>query len=258
MVGRDEGGKKDQMGAYGRPQQTEEEKENECKFQERLHELARGRKRLKKERQELINQLQEKEKELLASGESYEVIEDKLRMLQEETNEVERELHRKEEQLTATELRIRKEKAEEDTRKEEERAAGVVLEEIMTRKSLLVDEVNMIAQDLGVGAFFSPKLTVRGNAVGGGGRGTLRGTVMQRSEIMIRVYRMDSDVTQVWPLDLLERKVFEMRELYANWSPEPGQALTLPDDVADPFAPDPGSYQVKSSGSSSTYITGRR
>ncbi|KAL8445326.1 hypothetical protein Emed_005668 [Eimeria media] len=55
---------------------------------------------------------------------------------------------------------------------------------------------------------------------------------------------MDSDLTQLWPLDLFERKVFEMREIYANWAPRPGEALKLPDDVSDPFAPDPESYQV--------------
>lgn len=237
--------KKDQVGAYGQPFLSEEEKAKQAKLQQMLNELESGKRQLQEERQELLRKLEEKEKELLASGEAHEVIQEKLQILQEETQEAEREIQRREEELTARELRLKKERAEEDTRKEEERAARLVLEEVMTKTSLLVDEANMIAQELGVGAFFSPKLTLRGDAMGGNARGTLGGTVMQRSEIMIRVDRMDSDLTQLWPLDLFERKVFEMREIYANWSPEPGQPLALPDDVADPFAPDPESYQVR-------------
>ncbi|OEH78990.1 putative kinesin [Cyclospora cayetanensis] len=202
---------KDQMSVYGPPQQSEEDKAKEEKFHDMLRQLERGKKALMHERQTLLKRLEQKEQELLASGETQEVIHEKL---------------------------------QDDARKEEERAARVELEEVMTRTSLLVDEANMIAQELGVGAFFSPKLTVRGDVIGGGARGTLGGTVMQRSEIMIRVDRMDSDLTQLWPLDLFERKVFEMREIYANWTPEHGKALTLPDEVADPFAPDPESYQV--------------
>ncbi|XP_026192396.1 kinesin-like protein KIF13A [Cyclospora cayetanensis] len=235
---------KDQMSVYGPPQQSEEDKAKEEKFHDMLRQLERGKKALMHERQTLLKRLEQKEQELLASGETQEVIHEKLRALQDEKREIERELQKKEEELNARELMIKREKAEDDARREEERAARVELEEVMTRTSLLVDEANMIAQELGVGAFFSPKLTVRGDVIGGGARGTLGGTVMQRSEIMIRVDRMDSDLTQLWPLDLFERKVFEMREIYANWTPEHGKALTLPDEVADPFAPDPESYQV--------------
>lgn len=237
--------KKDQMGAYGQPQETEADREKDRKFQEMLKELETEKSSLETERRELLKKLEQKEQELLASGESQEVIQEKLRELEQEKQEIQRELQSRQEELTARELRIRKERAEEDARREEERAARIELEEIMTKTSLLVDEANMIAQELGVGAFFSPKLTVRGDAVGRSARATLGGTVMQRSEIMIRVDRMDSAITQLWSLDLFERKVFEMREIYANWTPEPGQPFALPDDVADPFAPDPESYQVR-------------
>ncbi|CDI75167.1 kinesin, putative [Eimeria praecox] len=212
--------KKDQMGAYGQPQETAADREKEKKFQETLKELENAKNSLETERRDLLKKLEQKEQELLASGESQEVIQEKLRELEHEKQEIERELQNKQEELTTRELRLRKERAEEDARREEERAARIELEEIMTKTSLLVDEANMIAQELGVGAFFSPKLTVRGDAVGRGARGTLGGSVMQRSEIMIRVDRMDSDITQLWSLDLFERKVFEMR------------------------APDPESYQV--------------
>lgn len=237
--------KKDQMEAYGQTLRTEEEVEREKKFRETLKELEVEKKALEQERQALLKRLEQKEQELLASGETQEVIQTKLKALQEEKQEIERQLQNKQDELSARELRLKKEKAEEEARKEEERAARIELDEIMTRTSLLVDEANMIAQELGVGAFFSPKLTMRGDAVGRGARATLGGTVMQRLEIMIRVDRMDSDITQLWPLDLFERKVFEMREIYANWSPEPGQPLILPDNMADPFAPDPESHQVR-------------
>ncbi|CDJ56258.1 kinesin, putative [Eimeria maxima] len=238
--------KKDQMEAYGQPQQTEADREKEKKFQDMLKELETAKNSLETERRDLLKKLEQKEQELLASGESQEVIQEKLKELEQEKQEIERQLQSKEEELSSRELRLRKERAEEEARKEEERAARIELEEIMTKTSLLVDEANMIAQELGVGAFFSPKLTVRGDAVGRGGRATIGGSqsVMQRSEIMIRVDRLDSDITQLWSLDLFERKVFEMREIYANWAPEPGQAFSLPDDVADPFAMDPESYQV--------------
>ncbi|CDJ30039.1 uncharacterized protein EMH_0026470 [Eimeria mitis] len=236
--------KKDQMGAYGQTQETQAEKEKDRKFREMLKDLETAKNSLEKERHELLKKLEKKEQELLASGESQEVIQEKLKELEQEKHEIEQMLQSKQEELTARELRIRKEQAEEEARREEERAARIELEEIMTKTSLLVDEANMIAQELGVGACFSPKLTIRGDAVGRGTRATLGGTVMQRSEIMIRVDRMDSDITQLWSLDLFERKVFEMREIYANWTPEPGQVFALPDDVADPFAPDPESYQV--------------
>ncbi|KAL8455224.1 hypothetical protein Emag_000969 [Eimeria magna] len=236
--------KKDQVNAYGQSQLTEEEKEKATRLQEMLKEVESGMKKLEDERQELLKKLDDKEKELRASGAAQEVIQEQLRLLREETQEAERELQRKQEELQARELRIRKEQAEEELRREEERAARIVLEDVMTRTSLLIDEANMIAQELCVGAFFSPKLTVRSDSIGGTSRGTLGSTVMQRSEIMIRVDRMDSDLTQLWPLDLFERKVFEMREIYANWAPQPGEALKLPDDVSDPFAPDPESYQL--------------
>lgn len=236
--------KKDQVGAYGQPLMSEAEKARERKFQEKLTELENERKQLRDEREKLLKKLEEKEKELLASGEAQEVVEEKLQLIQNEKQQVEMELQQKLEELNAREARLKKDREEEESWSEEERAARLVLEEVMTKTSLLVDEANMIAQELGIGTFFSQKLTVRGDALGGNGRGTLGGTVMQRSEIMIRVDRMDSDLTQLWPLDLFERKVFEMREIYANWSPEPGQPLQLPDDVADPFAPDPESYQV--------------
>ncbi|KAL8273692.1 hypothetical protein Esti_002404 [Eimeria stiedai] len=236
--------KKDQVNAYGQPQLTEDEKEKALRLQEMLKEVESGLKKLEDERQELLKKLDDKEKELLASGAAQEVIQEQMRLLQEERQEAERELQRKQEELQARELRIKKEQVEEDLRREEERAARIVLEDLMTRTSLLVDEANMIAQELCVGAFFSPKLTVRSDPMGGTSRATLGSTVMQRSEIMIRVDRMDSDLTQLWPLDLFERKVFEMREIYANWAPQLGEALKLPDDVSDPFAPDPESYQV--------------
>lgn len=237
--------KRSQMSSYGDTQKREEENEREEKYQKMLKEVENEQNQLEQERNELLRKLEKKEKELLASGESKEVIEQKLRVLQEEKQAVERELQKKRTELEEKELRIKKEKAEDDSRKEEERAAKAELEAIMTRTSLLVDEANMIAQELGVGTFFSPKLIARGDAIRGGKRGTLAGTVMQRSEIMIRVDSMDLDITQLWPLDLFERKVFEMREIYANWFPEAGQSLTLPDDVANPFAPDPESYQVR-------------
>ncbi|KAL8429618.1 hypothetical protein ACSSS7_006457 [Eimeria intestinalis] len=235
--------KKDQVNAYGQAQLTEEEKEKAARLHEMLKEVQSGIKKLENERQELLRKLNDKEKELLASGAAQEVIQEQMRVLREETQEAERELQRKQEELQARELKIKKEQAEEDLRREEEKAARIVLEDLMTRTSLLVDEANMIAQELCVGAFFSPKLTVRSDSLGGTTRGSLGSTVMQRSEIMIRVDRMDSDLTQLWPLDLFERKVFEMREIYANWAPQPGEALKLPDDVSDPFAPDPESYQ---------------
>ncbi|KAL8430559.1 hypothetical protein Efla_000504 [Eimeria flavescens] len=236
--------KKDQMSAYGQPQMTEEEKEKALRLQEMLKEVESGMKALEDQRQELLKKLDEKEKELLASGEAQEVIQEQMRILKEEAHKAELELQRKQDELQAKELKIRKEQAEEDSRREDERAARVMLEEVLTKTSLLVDEANMIAQELGVGAFFSPKLTVRGDALGRNTRGSIGGTVMQRSEIMIRVDRMGSDLTQLWPLDLFERKVFEMREIYANWRPQAGQELKLPDGVSDPFAPDPESYQV--------------
>lgn len=195
------------------------------------------------EKRELMRKLKDKEALVLASEEDQAAAEKKLKLIEAEKRAVQQELNRKEDELKARRMLLEREREEETKRQDAERAAHIFLQEVMSRTALLVDEANGYAQELGVGVYFSLKLSTRSRGAGGV-RSTLIGTSLQQTEIVIRVQRADSDAVQIWRLDLFEKKIFEMRELYTQWAAGPKTESYLKGGAPDPFALDMESYQV--------------
>lgn len=241
--------KKDSLGAYGPGSQGAADKaevaEMEKKYKEKLKKLETEHEKFVREKKRLLRELKDKEALLLASEEDQQTQQEQLQLLHEEKMQVEKELELKEHELEAQQQQLELQQQEEVKRIEAEKAAKLMLQEVMTRTMLLIDEANMIAQELGVGVFFSPKLSVKSDALSAIRGSIAANAMMQKTEIVIRVDRMNSDLAQLWSLDLFERKIFEMRELYAAWTPKPGEKFQVPPGVPDPFASDPESYQVR-------------
>ncbi|CDI87401.1 hypothetical protein EPH_0005460 [Eimeria praecox] len=224
-------------------QQTPQAKLAELKYQEKWEKLQADVQHFESEKKELLRRLKDKEALVIASEEDQAEAEKKLKLVAAEKRAVLQELERKEDELKARRLLLEREKAEEAKRQDAERAAHVFLQEVMGKTALLVEEANGYAQELGVGVYFSLKLNTKLRSAGGL-RSTLIGTSLQQTEIVIRVQRVDSDVVQLWNLDLFEKKVFEMRELYTQWAAGSRTESYLKEGVADPFALDMDSYQV--------------
>ncbi|CDJ61810.1 Protein CBR-KLP-6, related [Eimeria maxima] len=224
-------------------QQTPQANLAELKYQEKVEKLQTDMQIFESEKKELLRRIKDKEALVLASEEDQAEAERKLKLVAAEKRAVLQELDRKEDELKARRLLLEREKNEEARRQDAERAAQVFLHEVMSRTALLVEEANGYAQELGVGVYFSLKLNTKTRSTGGL-RSTLIGTSLQQTEIVIRVQRVDSDVVQLWNLDLFERKVFEMRELYTQWAAGSRAESYLKEGVTDPFALDLDSYQV--------------
>lgn len=224
-------------------QQTSEAALAERKYQEKWERLQADVQLFESEKRELMRKLKDKEALVLASEEDHAAAQKKLKLIAAEKRAIQQELDRKEDELKARRLLMEKEKNEEAKRQDAERAAHVFLQEVMGRTALLVDEANGYAQELGVGVYFLLRLNTRSRGIGAL-RSTLCGTSLQQTEIVIRVQRVDSDIVQLWSLDLFEKKVFEMRELYTQWAAGSKKESYLKEGVGDPFALDADSYQV--------------
>ncbi|KAL8448860.1 hypothetical protein Emag_003813 [Eimeria magna] len=233
---------KDALAESGR-QQSPEVARAERKYQEKWERLQADMLLFESEKKELLRKLKDKEAVVLASEDDQIVAQAKLRQIAAERRAVQQELVRKEEELKTRRLLYEKEKAEEAKRQDAERAAHIFLEEVMGKTHLLVAEANGYAQELGVGVYFSMKLSTQSDGAHTL-RSTICGTSLQHTEIVIQVQRVDSDVVQIWNLDLFEKKVFEMRELYAQRGVSPKKDFSLKDGISDPFALDMESYQV--------------
>lgn len=224
-------------------QQTPQTKLAEIKYREKCEKLQADVQLFESEKKELLRKIKDKEALVLASEEDQAEAERKLKLIAAEKRAALQELDRKEDELKARRLLLEREKDEEAKRQDAERAAHVFLQEVMGRTALLVEEANGYAQELGVGVYFSLKLNAKSRSVCGL-RSTLIGTSLQQAEIVIRVQRVDSDVVQLWNLDLFEKKVFDMRELYTQWAAGSRTEPYLKEGVKDPFALDMESYQV--------------
>ncbi|KAL8440063.1 hypothetical protein Efla_004047 [Eimeria flavescens] len=225
------------------PQQSGEVARVERRFLERWEELQADAQLFESEERELLRRLKDKEAFVLASEENQVVAQSKLKQIAAEKRAIQQELDRKEEEIRTRRMLLEKERIEEVKRQDAERAARVFLEEVMSKTVLLVDEGNAYAQELGVGVYFSMKLNTQLSSAE-----TLRytncGTSLQHTQIVIQVQRVDTDIVQIWNLDLFEKKLFEMRELYAQWAARPDRSFYLQDSLDDPFALDMESYQV--------------
>ncbi|PFH37453.1 putative Chromosome-associated kinesin KLP1 [Besnoitia besnoiti] len=166
-----------------------------------------------------------------------------MKQFEEERRQHELELAKKQKELDEKLQRLSAEQEEEKKMQEAEHRARVVLEEILTKTIMLIEEANSIAEELGVGVYFSPKLTMRHDGLDISRKGTAT-NVMQQTEIQIRVERLDSDIVEAWKLELFEQKIFEMRELYNQYMASVPGDFRLPEGPDDPFASDPDSYQV--------------
>mmetsp|Transcript_17512 Transcript_17512/g.35550 ORF Transcript_17512/g.35550 Transcript_17512/m.35550 type:complete len:824 (+) Transcript_17512:2-2473(+) len=160
-----------------------------------------------------------------------------------------REQMRKEKEAQEAALRKQKEEIErkmkemaanqeeEKRRQEAELRARQVLEEILTRAILLVEEANCMADEMGKAINFSTKLVTKADAATVAKK-NVKKNAMQNTEIKIRVERYEDDVVQFWSLDTFEEKMFTMREIYNEWSESDD-----PDEFewpgADPFESDP-------------------
>ncbi|CDJ48141.1 kinesin, putative [Eimeria brunetti] len=224
-------------------QQTPQASLSELKYKEKWESLQADMRRFESEKKELLRKVKDKEALVLASEEDQAEAEKKLKVIAAEKQAMLQELNRKEDELRARRLLLEREQSEEAKRQDAERAAQVFLQEVIGKTALLVEEANGYAQELGVGVYFSLKLNTKLRSVGGL-RSTLIGTSLQQTEIVIRVQRVDSDVVQLWNLDLFEKKVFEMRELYTHWAAGSRTTSYLKEGLADPFALDMDSYQV--------------
>ncbi|KAL8433751.1 hypothetical protein ACSSS7_003648 [Eimeria intestinalis] len=224
-------------------QQSPEAARAEKKYQEKWERLQADVQLFESEKKELLRKLKEKEAVVLASEEDQIVAQNKLKQIAAEKRAVQQELNRKEEELKTRRLLFEKEKADEAKRQDAERAAHVFLEEVMAKTHLLVAEANGYAQELGVGVYFSMKLSTQSDNAATL-RSTICGTSLQHTEIVIQVQRVDSDIVQIWNLDLFEKKIFEMRELYAQRGAGANREFSLKDGLSDPFAVDMESYQV--------------
>ncbi|KAL8275154.1 hypothetical protein Esti_000904 [Eimeria stiedai] len=224
------------------PQQSPEAARTERKYKEKWERLQADAQLFESEKKELLRKLKDKEAVVLASEEDQIVAQNKLKQIAAEKRAVQQELDRKEEELKTRRLLFEKEKAEEAKRQDAERAAHVFLDEVMGKTLLLVAEANGYAQELGVGVYFSMKLSTQSDGARAL-RSTICGTSLQHTEIVIQVQRVDSDIVQIWNLDLFEKKIFEMRELYAQRAASPNKDFFLKDGVSDPFALDMESYQ---------------
>lgn len=217
-------------------QQTLEEALAERKYEEKLERLKADVQLFEAEKRELMRKLKDKEALVLASEEDQAVAQQKLKLIGAEKQAVQQELNRKQNELTERRNLLEKEKRDAAKRQDAERAANIFLKEVVGRTALLVDEANSYAQELGIGVYFSLKLSTRSDSASS--------RKAQQTEIAIRVQRVDSNVTQLWDLDLFEKKVFEMREIYSQWTQGPKTGPYIQKGAPDPFALDANSYQV--------------
>ncbi|PHJ18218.1 chromosome-associated kinesin klp1 [Cystoisospora suis] len=204
--------------------------------------MEEEREKMEREKREWERRVRDNEA-LMVTAEGSEAIE-LMKQFEEEKRQHELELEQKQRELEEKMKKLGEQQEEEKRNQEAERRARVVLEEIMTRAILLIEEANSIAEELGIGIFFSPKLTMKHDGLDISRKGTAK-NVMQQTEIQIRVERLDSDVVETWKLDLFERKIFEMRELYSQYTSSP-EDFKLPEGTLNPFAADPDSYQARS------------
>ena len=132
--------------------------------------------------------------------------------------------------------KLEEEKQEERKVASKEKQARIVLEEVMTRTILLIEEANSMSDEMGKSVFFSMKLSTRTDPLDIT-RKTLTKNIMQNTDIQIRVEWLDTDVVQFWTLDLFERKMYDMREIYN----EIGEGEV---GGEDPFHSDPDAYHA--------------
>ncbi|KAF8817794.1 kinesin motor domain-containing protein [Cardiosporidium cionae] len=118
-----------------------------------------------------------------------------------------------------------------------------LLQEVITRTIVLIEEVNLIAEEMDRPVVFSLKLVTRTNTLHSKWSGArISENAMQNTEILICMRRLDNGIVQFWALDLFEEKVFEIRELYSKWSNRNEDELYLIED--DPFATVADSYHL--------------
>ncbi|CBZ55778.1 putative kinesin [Neospora caninum Liverpool] len=212
-----------------------------AKLREMEAKMQEEREKMEREKREWERRVKDKEAQMVtAEGADAVAL---MKQFEEERRQHELELEKKQKELDEKLRKLSEEQEEEKKTQEAEHRARVVLEEILTRTIMLIEEANSIAEELGIGVFFSPKLTMKHDGLDISRKGTAT-NVMQQTEIQIRVERLDTDVVEAWKLDLFEQKIFDMREVYNQYmSSAPGE-FKRPEGADDPFASDPDSYQV--------------
>ncbi|KFH05223.1 putative Chromosome-associated kinesin KLP1 [Toxoplasma gondii VAND] len=212
-----------------------------AKLREMEAKMQEEREKMEREKREWELRVRDKEAQMVtAEGADAVAL---MKQFEEERRQHELELEKKQAELDEKLQKLSAEQEEEKRNQQAEHRARVVLEEVLTRTIMLTDEANSIAEELGIGVFFSPKLTMKHDGLDISRKGTAT-NVMQQTEIQIRVERLDTDVVEAWKLDLFEQKIFDMRELYNQYMSSPPGEFKRPDGPDDPFASDPDSYQV--------------
>ncbi|CEM39802.1 unnamed protein product [Vitrella brassicaformis CCMP3155] len=209
----------------------------EVQREEAERKIEEEKKALEKQKKEWQKQIKEKEEKLKSEGNKEEA--KKLKeQLEKEREKQNKEIEKKKRELEKKLVELGREQDEEKRQAEAEIRAKMVLEEVLTRTIMLLEEANCIADEMGKGVFFSIKLITRADAMDVAKK-KLQRTAMQNTEIQIRVERFDEDIVQFWPLDVFEEKMFEIRELYSTWSMSDDETQIGIEGGQDPFASDP-------------------
>eukprot|EP01066_Platyproteum_vivax_P008883 Platyproteum_vivax@DN3841_c0_g1_i1.p1 len=234
--------KKDELG-----QLTSAEAEEE--MQTRMAELQA---KMEKEKQEAADKMRKQQEELEAQKKKWEEeFEAKMASGGKEGSGLAKEREAMEKQLQEQQ-RMLDEKAKQLKELEEEQQGGkqqaaeemrarLVLEEILARTIMLVDEANCISDELNKGVMFSIKLVTKSDAFDIKTAKLTEGAAFQNTEILIKVDNWQTEHVTYWSIDVMEERMYLIRELYANWTLNEGEEPAS--DEKDPFEDDPNARQ---------------
>eukprot|EP00916_Digyalum_oweni_P022861 GHVL01037854.1.p1 GENE.GHVL01037854.1~~GHVL01037854.1.p1 ORF type:complete len:935 (+),score=194.69 GHVL01037854.1:93-2897(+) len=238
--------KHDELGQLRTGEADEELQARLAEMQAKLEkERKEAEEKMKKQQQEMEQQKKIWEEEMklksLKGGDAKSLAKDQ-KELERKLQEGQRELEAKAKKLKALEA----EQEDEKKAAEAEMRARMVLEEILARTIAIVDEANTIAEEMNKRVSFSIKLVTKADAFDSNKKKISTASAMQNTDILIKVENWETQRVTYWSLDALEERMYQMREMYANWAmldPDQQKADEQTNTV-DPFEADPNTQNT--------------